>query len=74
MQPVSQLLYRCSTTAMGDSTSANEHGPVPIKQQKQPAGHSVLTPETKDLKLEIWVFSPTSYFEGKNVQKVGRMV
>lgn len=57
---------------MGDSTSANEHGCVPVKQQKQPAGHSVLTPETKDLKFEIWVFSPTSYFEGKKYTENGK--
>lgn len=57
---------------MGDSTSANEHGCVPVKQQQQPAGHSVLTPETKDLKFEIWVFSPTSYFEGKKYTENGK--
>ena len=60
---------------MGESTSTNEHGCVPVKQQKQPVGHSGLTPETKDLKFEIWFFPPALYFEKKKkVQKMERMV
>lgn len=68
------MLSPCSPTATGGSTSTNEQGRVPIKQQKQPVGGSLLTPETKALKLEIWFSQLYSLRKKLNVQKVERVV
>lgn len=57
---------------MGESTSTNEHGCVPIKQQKQPVGHSGLTPETKDLKFEIWFFPQLYILKEKKSTENGK--